>query len=50
MSKSIASLPVSKRSGAVARRIASESKGLGYWGAIDALRKVLVKAPKGEKP
>jgi len=53
MAKSLRSIKsASKRATVAARRIASESKGLGYWGAKDSLRGAIVRPiePKAEKP
>ena len=40
MSKSIRSYPIKEQAKVIARRVASNSKGLGYWAAIDALVKI----------
>ena len=49
MSKSLRSMPESKRKEAIARRIASQTKGLGYWAAIDAQAKQGKKTPASVK-
>ena len=36
MSKSLRSMSESERKAAIARRLASNTKGLGYWAAVDA--------------
>ena len=39
MSKSLRSMSEIERRAAIARRLASNTKGLGYWAAIDAVKK-----------
>ena len=39
MSKSLRSMSTVERRKAIARRLASGTKGLGYWAAVDAQRK-----------
>lgn len=39
MSKSIKSFPAEERRAVINRRLAQNTKGLGYWGAKDAERK-----------
>ena len=53
MTKSLRSIKTAKkRVNVAATRIASESGGLGYWGAKDSLRGAIVRPiePKAEKP
>ena len=51
MAKSLRSIKTeSKRATVAARRIASESKGLGYWGAKDSLRGAIVRPIKADCP
>jgi hypothetical protein len=40
MSKSLRSYPLSERGKVIARRLAQSIKGLGYWAAKDAEKKV----------
>ena len=39
MSKSLRSMSEYERSAAISRRLKSESKGLGYWAAVDAQKR-----------
>ena len=43
MSKSLRSMSELERKEAIARRLASNTKGLGYWAAVDAQTHILVK-------
>jgi len=40
MAKSIRSFPKEKRAEVIARRLKGETKGLGYWAAVDAKNKL----------
>jgi len=44
MTKSLRSIPSGQRQAAIDRRIKSKSGGLGYWAAVDALKKIGNKA------
>ena len=44
MSKSLRSIPESERMTAIARRLASNTKGLGYWSAVDAQARLIKRA------
>jgi len=46
MSKPLRSMSDVERKQAIARRLASQSKGLGYWAAVDADRKYVQKESK----
>ena len=39
MSKSLRSIPQEKRQEAIRRRLEQKIKGLGYWAAVDAIKK-----------
>lgn len=44
MSKSLRSMSESERKAAIARRLASNTKGLGYWAAVDAQARLTKRA------
>lgn len=44
MSKSLRSMSESERKAAIARRLSSNTKGLGYWAAVDAQARLTKRA------
>lgn len=44
MSKSLCSMSESERKAAIARRLSSNTKGLGYWAAVDAQARLTKRA------
>ena len=44
MSKSLRSMSESERRAAIARRLSSNTKGLGYWAAVDAQARLTKRA------
>lgn len=47
MSKSLRSMSESERKAAIARRLSSNTKGLGYWAAVDAQARLTKRVPDG---
>lgn len=47
MSKSLRSMSEFERKAAIARRLASNTKGLGYWAAVDAQARLTKRAADG---
>ncbi len=45
MSKSLRSMSESERKAAIARRLSSNTKGLGYWAAVDAQARLTKRVP-----
>ena len=46
MSRSLRSYPVSERLAVAMRRAKSKTKGLGYWAALDAIKKLASRKEK----
>lgn len=49
MSKSLRSMSEFERKAAIARRLASNTKGLGYWAAVDAQARLTKRAADAAK-